>query len=93
MPVRVDVPERRAFGQVVRAKEGGVDHARRFAYALDDQVMERETGDALGEQREDHVSTVAVGESLAGRELRREAVEDPDVPFGRRELVTGTGVI
>ena len=47
--------------------------------------------DALGDEREHHVPAVAVGESLAGRELLREAVEGGQERLGLGERMQRQG--
>ena len=52
-----------------------------------DELVVRDAARALGEHREDDEAAVAVREALAGRELRRIAVEDGHVVLGCREPV------
>ena len=50
-------------------------------------VVERHPTHPLGDQRQHDVAAVAVGEALAGRELRRVSVEHGEELLGGRELV------
>jgi hypothetical protein len=91
-PVHGQVAERGAAGRLVGAQEGGVGHAGGSAHALLHQVMELCTANTLGDERQDHVSAVAVGEPLAGGELGRVPVEDTQVLLGEASSCTGTGI-
>ena len=85
----VEVPDGDVTGQLVAPQERGARHPGGAADALVDEIEERGSRDALGDQREHDVRLVVVREALAGRELHRVAVEDLEVRLDPVEPVHG----
>src|SRR3954452_7755957 len=89
--VEIEVPTSRSSRELVGPQERRVAHASALADAALHELVEGSAGRALGDEREHDVAAVAVGEALAGRELRRVAVENREVVLRRREFVYGDG--
>ncbi len=82
--VDLHIAERRATRQLVRTEERRVAHLRRSAHEVVDEVVEWHPGRALGDQGENDVTAVAVGEALSGWELLCVPVESVEIVLGRR---------
>jgi hypothetical protein len=87
--VGVQVSDRGISRELVGAQERRVVHARRFAHALTNELVEGHAARSLGDQREHHVAAVVVREPLAGCETAGVAVEHHEVLLRRRELLHG----
>src|SRR5262245_42355906 len=83
--VDLQVTVRRSQGELVAAKEGGVDHSAGRADALEDELVERDSTRALGDEREHDVAAVAVPKPLAGLERLRMSVEHREIVLGGYE--------
>ena len=87
----VQVAERGIRGKVIGAQECGAGESCPVADLGLHELMEAAAAHPLGDEREHHVPAVAVGESLAGRELLREAVEGGQERLGLGEQVQRQG--
>ena len=85
-PSTVEVAERGPARKLVGSQERGVDHSRRLAHTLVDEIVERHAADPLGDQRQHDETAVAVRELLACGELGRVAVEHREVLLRRGQL-------
>ena len=73
--------------KLVGAQERGVDHACGLADEGAHQLVELRAGRPFGQQREQDVAGVVVGEPLAGTEHGCVPVQGRQVLLGRRELM------
>jgi hypothetical protein len=83
------IAKRGTAREFVGAQERGIAHACGRTHPFVHQPRKRNPADALGDQRQDDVPAVAVGEAFARRELGRMPAEHGQVPLGVRKVLSG----